>query len=122
MLELAQSQRDVLVKHGLGEQLLDDLSAALEKFDATVADTQSARRDHVSAGAQIDALPAKLAGSIVVLDGLKRYRFAGNAEELAAWESVRHVTELSGRAEQLEESGSATPAPAPTPAEGKPAA
>jgi hypothetical protein len=56
MLEQGKAEQELLLKHGLGGKLLDDLSAALDEFDASVAETNSGLQGHVVARAELEAL------------------------------------------------------------------
>lgn len=91
MLEQGQAQRELLVRHGLADRLLEDLSEAVDQFDASVAETNQGRRDHVGARAEMDAVSDEVMRLVELLDGLNRYRFVGQAELLAAWGSARRV-------------------------------
>ena len=106
MLEQGQARRDVLAKHGLADKLLDDLSAAVDQFDASVAESNEGRRGHVGARAELDAVSDEVMQLVDMLDGLNRYRFGGDAEMLAAWQSARHVV-VGPRSEEKEQSSPA---------------
>jgi hypothetical protein len=56
MLEQGQEQKELLAKHGLADKLLEDLSAAVNEFDASVAETIEGRQDHVLARAELDTV------------------------------------------------------------------
>lgn len=91
MLEQGQAQRELLAKHGLADRLLDDLGAAVNEFDASVAETNGGRQNHVLARAEMDALGDEVMRLVGMLDGLNRYRFERDRQLLVAWESARHV-------------------------------
>lgn len=91
MLEQGQAQRELLAKHGLADKLLEDLTAAVDDFDASVAESNEGRRDHIGARAELKAVSDEVMQLVELLDGLNRYRFGGNAELRAAWESARRV-------------------------------
>ena len=91
MLDHGQARKELLVKHGLSEKLLDDLTAALAEFDAAVDASSEGRREHVGARAELRAVSDELMVLVDMLDGLNRYRFSGNAELQAAWGSARKV-------------------------------
>jgi hypothetical protein len=91
MLEQGQAQQELLARHGLADKLLQDLAAAVDDFDASVAESNQGRRDHVGARADLKAVSDEVMRLAELLDGLNRYRFAGKAELLAAWESARNV-------------------------------
>lgn len=91
MLEQGQAWKELLAKHGLADRLLDDLGAAVEEFDASVAETNGGLRDHIGARAELDAVSDEVMRLVELLDGLNRYRFGQDPELLAVWESARHV-------------------------------
>jgi len=102
---------------GLAATRLDDLSAASDQFDASVADTRSGTLDHVVARAELEELSDEVMQLVGMLDGINRYRFERDPQLLVAWKMAKHVVS----APQVEP----TPAPAPVqPAAGeeKPAA
>jgi hypothetical protein len=120
MLEQGQAEKELLANHGLSATLLDDLSAALDQFDASVAETSSGTLDHVAARAELEELSDEVMRLVRMLDGINRYRFERDPQLLVAWKTAKHV--MSGP--QVE---TAAPAPMPgptTPATGevKPAA
>jgi hypothetical protein len=117
MLEQGQAQKELLAKHGLADKLLDDLSAAVDEFDGSVAETNGGRQDHVLAGAELDTVSDEVMKLVGMLDGLNRYRFDRDPQLLVAWESARHV--VTGP--QSEEKDQQPAAPA-QPGEVKPAA
>ncbi len=63
----------------------------MDEFDASVVESNEGRRDHVGARAELKAVSDELMQLVEMLDGLNRYRFCGNAELMAAWESARNV-------------------------------
>lgn len=114
----AMSRKELLVSHGLVEKVLDDLNLAIAKFDAAVDQGTEGRRAHVGASAELETVAMEIVELVNAMDGLNRYRFAGDAERLAAWESASTVLVRT-------RSTPDTPAaeiPAPEPGEVKPAA
>jgi hypothetical protein len=91
MLEEGQAHGELLTKYGLAERLFEDLAAALTDFEASVTESNQGRREHVGARAELKAISDEVMRLVEMLDGLNRYRFSGNAELLAAWESARNV-------------------------------
>jgi hypothetical protein len=91
MLEQGQASKELLLKHGLMTTLLDDLTAAVGQFDASVTETNEGRQGHVGASAELEAVSDEVMFLVELLDGLNRYRFSGDAEQLAAWRSARRV-------------------------------
>jgi hypothetical protein len=93
MLAKATEQKDLLVSHGMSEQLLVDLTAALAQFEQTLEATRSALRDHVGASSDLKEVVAEMMQQVRLLDGLVRYRFGDNAELMGAWLSARNVSD-----------------------------
>ena len=91
MLAEAQNQKALLVKYGLAETLLDDLVKNMEQFDQAVEQGRDARRIHVSASAELDAIGDEIVQLVKVMDAHNRSRFAGAVEMLAEWESASNV-------------------------------
>jgi hypothetical protein len=91
MLAEAQSHKDLLVRHGLAETLLDGLVKTLEDFDQAVAQGIEARRAHVSASAELDAIGDEIVHLVKVMDAVNRYRFRDDVPVLAEWESTSNV-------------------------------
>jgi len=91
LLEQGQAEKEILVKHGLADRLLEDLAAAVDEFDGSVAQSNEGRHGHVGARSELQAVSDQLMQLVDMLDGLNRYRFGGKAELIAAWESARNV-------------------------------
>ena len=113
----AQNQKDLLVKHGLLDSVLLDLSHSLDQFDQAVEQGTDARRSHVGASADLDALAEELIQIMRLMDGSNRYRFSADPDSLAEWESARATFAPSRSA-----GGPSTNQPPPQGGEIKPAA
>lgn len=121
MLEQGHSERELLLRHGLGATLLEELSAAIDQFDASVAETSSGTLDHVAARAELEELSDEVMRLVGMLDGINRYRFERDPQLLVAWKTAKHV--VSGP--QVEPVVAPTPTPEgvqPASGEVKPAA
>jgi hypothetical protein len=91
MADEAESQRELLVKHGLADTVLQNLAEALEQFDQAVERVIEGRRAHVGASAELDTVADEVARIVKAMDGLNRFRFAHDPELLAAWKSASNV-------------------------------
>jgi hypothetical protein len=121
MLEQGQAEKELLLKHGLGAALLDELGAAIDQFDASVAETSSGVLDHVTARAELEELSDEAMRLVGMLDGINRYRFEKDPQLLVAWKSAKNV--VSGP--QVEPAAPPVPTPSgeqPPSEEAKPAA
>lgn len=89
----ARAHQELLVRYGLAESLLVSLEQALVQLDEATAQAAAARRDHVGATAQLKSVVQELVQVVNVMDGLNRFRFAEDAEKLAAWVSASNVAQ-----------------------------
>jgi hypothetical protein len=103
----AQSRKELLLKHGLAEEVLTGLEVALEQGAA-------GRLTHIGATAELDTVGEEVVQIVKVMTGLIRVRFAGQPELLVEWESASNVV-AAPRPEDKPETG---PTPAPTPPTG----
>jgi hypothetical protein len=87
----AQSQKELLVRHGLLDAVLENLSRNLDQFDRAVEQGTDARRAHVGASAELDALAEELTQVVRLMDGINRTRSADDADSLAQWHSASNV-------------------------------
>jgi hypothetical protein len=87
----AQNQKELLIKHGLLDSVLENLAQTLDQFDQAVEQGTSGRRDHVGASAELDALAEELIQIVRLMDGSNRYRFAEDPESLAQWETASNL-------------------------------
>jgi hypothetical protein len=87
----AQAQKDLLVRHGFVETVLEDLTQALDQFDAAVDSGAEGRAAHGGASAELSAIADEVVQCVKMMNGLNRYRFRQAPELLAAWQSVSNV-------------------------------
>jgi len=87
----AGSRKELLVKHGLSETVLQALTQALNEFDAMVEQGSEGRRSHVGASAELENVADEVLEVVKVMDGLNRFRFGTDSELLASWESASNI-------------------------------
>ena len=97
ILEKATAQKELLVKLGMSEQVLDELTTALGQYEDTIQATSAGRREHVGARADLKVVAADISKQLRLLDKVVRYRFGDNAELMGAWESARNASLRSAR-------------------------
>jgi len=111
MLELGVAEKEVLVKHGLSDKLLDDLATAVAEYEGSITVTNTSREDHIGARAELEQVSDEVVQLVQMMDGINRYRFRGDPHLLVAWEAARHV--VSGPQAKAETAGdSAVPSQA----------
>ena len=91
MLELGSKEKEVLVKHGLSDKLLDDLATAVAEYEGSITTTNTSREDHIGARAELQQVSDEVVRLVQMMDGINRYRFRGDPHLLVAWEAARHV-------------------------------
>jgi hypothetical protein len=91
IITAAQANRELLLKHGLAQPVLDDLVIMVDRFEQAVLQGVEARRQHVGATADLDMIADKIVQVVQIMDGIQRWRFARDPERLAAWESASSV-------------------------------
>jgi hypothetical protein len=91
MLAEARAQKELLVKHGLAESVLDSLTQALDQFDEAMVQGTEGRRAHVGASAEMANVADEIVEVVKLIDRFNRFRFANDANTLAGWESASNV-------------------------------
>ena len=91
LLDKGVAQRELLLQHGLGETLLDDLRQAVNELDASEEETVASMQRHILARSELRRLSVQVMQLIGILDGINRYRFAREPQLLAAWDRAKHV-------------------------------
>jgi hypothetical protein len=91
MIAESQTWKELLVKYGLADTVLDSLLVSLEKFDRAISESTDALRAHVSARAELDVLGDEVVDIVGVMDALNRFRFADDRAALAEWDTVSNV-------------------------------
>jgi hypothetical protein len=87
----AQTHKDLLIKYGMVESVFDGLLQSLAQFEAAVQRGIEARRAHVAASAELEAVADEILQLVHAMDGVNQLRFANDADLLAAWESASSV-------------------------------
>jgi hypothetical protein len=91
ILTEAQNEKELLMRYGMVESAPVSLADALAQFDRAVERGVSGRRAHVGARAELEAIADEVLQQVRQLDGLIRFRFAKDAEALAAWRSASNT-------------------------------
>jgi hypothetical protein len=87
ILAEAQNQKELMVRHGLVDTVLESLTDALAQFDAAVQQGTEGRRSHVGASAELATIADDIIQVVRVMDGQNRYRFLNDPDALVEWES-----------------------------------
>jgi hypothetical protein len=125
LLEQAEQHKELLVKHGLIEEVLVSLRRSLDELDQVVDRGAEGRRIHIGARANLEAAGAEVTQIVRGLDGFFTFRFGNQPDLLAAWISASNVFGPPVSAEQTDGRTGGPVTPPATPAPGgdiKPAA
>jgi hypothetical protein len=87
----ADTNREVLVKHGLSESVLEQFGRQLDEFDAAVALGIDGRSRHMGATAELRRLGVEIARAVRVMSGRNRLRFEDDPQVLASWLAASSV-------------------------------
>jgi len=90
----AQNHKDLLVRHGMVERVLDSVVESLSAFDRTVEQGNEGRRIHVLASAELHVVADEVMQIVRVIDGLNRFRFAEEPELLRGWQSASNIVDV----------------------------
>ena len=91
MLAEANSRKELLLKHGLAEEVLTGLEVALDQFEVAAEQAAAGRLEHVTAKAELDRVAEEIDQIVDVMKGLVQVRFASQPQVVAAWESASNV-------------------------------
>jgi hypothetical protein len=91
MVEEARQQKELLVQHGLVEDILETLGQSLDEYDQVVERGAEGRRVHIGAAAQLEAISDEVVQIVKGLDGYNRFRFATDANLLSGWEAASNI-------------------------------
>jgi hypothetical protein len=124
ILAEAQSRKELLVRYGLLDGTLENLAQALDHFDQALELGTDARRTHVGASAELDAVTDELTQVSRLMDGISRARFEHDPDALAQWQSASNVIGPPRSASQsaARTGGQVTPASPPLAGDIAPAA
>ncbi len=86
-----QTEKELLVEHGLLEPIFESFTQSLQEFDRAVERGTEGRRAHVGARAELDAIADEAIQIVRYMDGLNRFRFASDPESLAGWQSNSNI-------------------------------
>jgi hypothetical protein len=114
----AASRKDLLIKHGLSDDVLSGLMTSLDQFETAVEQGAAGRLARVGATAELVTVADEVVQVVKVMNGLVRLKFANQTEVLAAWESASNVV-ATPKSEDKPEPGTTPP---PTGGEVRPAA
>ena len=87
----AESRKELLLRHGLSEEVLTGLKVSLDQFETAVEQGAAGRQSRVGATAELVTVAEEVVQVVKVMNGMVRITFANQTELLAAWESASNV-------------------------------
>ncbi len=105
----AESRKELLLKHGLAQEVLSGLQVALDEFESAVDQGAAARLRHIGATAELVTVDQDVNQIVKVMTGLIQVRYGSQPELLVEWESASNVV-AAPRAEEKPDTGDLRPA------------
>jgi hypothetical protein len=105
----AESRKELLLRHGLSEDVLNGLVTSLDQFETAVEQGSAGRLIGVGATAELMTVADEIVQLVKVMNGLVRLKFGNQPNVLAAWDSASNVFATPTPDEQPE--SGATPPP-----------
>jgi hypothetical protein len=87
----AGARKEIFVKLGMPETLLDSMTAELDEYEAVQLRQRNAHAAQVGASAELTAVTREIMATLRHLDSLHRLRFKNAPDLQAAWKSARNV-------------------------------
>jgi hypothetical protein len=91
MAKAAQEHRELLVKYGLSESVLEEFVQLLDQLDEAVVLGHEGRAAHVGATRDLKAGAFEIVRTVRVMNGRNRQRFAQDEQLLGSWISASTV-------------------------------
>ena len=91
MAAAAETHKEVLLRHGLSQPVLDEFVQMLDQYDAAIALGNEGRSAHVGATRELRGVAGEIARTVRVMDARNRQRFAGDGQLLGSWISASTV-------------------------------
>ena len=105
MATAAQEHREVLLKYGLSQPVLDQFVQMLDQFDEAVVLGYEGRAAHMGATQELLAGADEIFRTVRVMDGRNRQRFAQDEQLLGSWLSASTVLGTPSRPDAEPEGG-----------------
>jgi len=102
MAKAAQEHRELLVKHGLSESVLEEFGRLLDQLDEAVVLSHEGRAAHIGATRDLKAGALEIVRTVQVMNGRNRQRFAQDQQLLGSWISASTVLGKPRPSEQPE--------------------
>ena len=91
MAAAAENHKEVLLKHGLSQSVLEEFVRMLDQFDEAVALGNDGRTAHVGATRELQVVSSEIVRTVRLMDGRNRQRFAADGQLLGSWISASRV-------------------------------
>ena len=91
MAAAAEGGKEVLLRHGLSQPVLEEFAGMLDQYDAAIALGNEGRTAHVGATRELHEVPGEIFRSVRLMDARNRQRFAGDGQLLGSWISASTV-------------------------------
>ena len=87
----AETRKELLLKHGVSEEVLSDLKVSLDQFETALEQGFAGRISRAGATAELVEIADEVVQMVKMMSGLIRIRFANRPDLLGAWEVATNV-------------------------------
>ena len=87
----ARKHKELLIRYGLVERILERLERSLDQFARAVEQGAEGRRIHIGASNRLDSLANDMVELVQVIDSANRDRFEDDPDLMTAWKSASKV-------------------------------
>jgi hypothetical protein len=91
LIGVAQQHKDKLVELGMPVTLLDELTTMVADFESAAEAMRTARRDHIGAKEDLEAICIDVMELVKVIGGITSYRFGQDRDVMAEWRAARQI-------------------------------
>jgi hypothetical protein len=103
MATAAQEHREVLLKYGLSQSVLDELLKQVDQLDEAIVLGYEGRAAHVGATRELRVVSTEIFRTVRLMDGRSRQRFAEDGQLLGSWISASTVLRKPQPGKEAEE-------------------
>jgi hypothetical protein len=87
----AESRKELLMKHGLSEDVLNGLKVNLDQFELAVEQGAAGQLTRAAATAELIGVAEEVVQIVNVMNGMVRIRFVNQPETLREWDIAKNV-------------------------------
>jgi len=91
MLRLAEENKELLMRKGLSEDLLTELSAAVAQFEEAMTSGRNGRSEHIRARTELEEVADAVVRTVGIITGLYRFKLKNSPDLTRTLERLRII-------------------------------